>query len=591
VQNIFGNYAFRSLDDFETWADGNATNNVAPTFFRYGYSFADDGILQSQGGAEFNAFQLGVYGQDEIQLTNDFKLNLGLRLDIPVFSDKPETNEQFNAAYGDQGKTGELPDTKLLISPRVGFNWDVAGDKTLQVRGGTGLFTGRVPFVWVSNQFANNGQLNGSFSTGNATSSATPLTNGVVYSIDPAAQASNVPATATISRGVINVIDPDFRFPQVFRTNLAVDKKFAGGVVATVEGIFSKTYNNVNFINLNRQEQTGFTFAGPDQRPRYTTSSTSPTNSGYNSAGRIDPAFEEIVKLENTDEGYSYNVVLQLQKQFSKGFHGSLAYTYGDSKDLNSGASSVAYSNWQFVNNVNGLNNLSLTRSNYSMGSRIVGLVSYRKSYLNDLLATQVSLFYNGQSGQPFSYRYNGDLNYDGTSNDLIYVPRTAADINLVAFTRTTGTTTVTVTPEEQWAALDAFIAKDSYLKDKRGGYAERNGARMPFQHQFDFRILQEIAVKAGESSNRLQLSLDIINVGNIINSDWGRQFTIANQEFALINYTGLTDADPLPTAVNYTSNTPRFTYNPTLTNNKAWSAFDLTSRWRMQIGIRYIFN
>ncbi len=591
VQNIFGNYAFNSLEAFESQATQTPT---APTFYRIGYSFADDGPLQTEGASNFNAFQFGLYAQDEWQLTDRFKVIAGLRLDMPVFPDKPEGNDAFNDAYGEHGRTGEVPDTRILFSPRAGFNFDVLGTKELQLRGGIGLFTGRVPFVWVSNQYSNNGQLVGTYSTGNSSSSGTPLTNGITYDVNPYAQplpGQDPIAGVTPGRGAINVISNDFKFPQVFRSNLALDKQLPWGLTATVEGIFSKTYNNVNFTNLNRQEQAGFTFAGPDSRPRYTTSSTSPTSSGYNSAARIDPSFEEIVKLENTNEGYSYNFVFQLQKQMTKGFTASVSYTYGEAKDLNSGTSSVAYSNWQFVSNVNGLNNLALTRSNYSLGSRVVGLVSYRKEYLGGKGATQISLFYNGQSGQPFSYRYNGDLNYDGTSNDLIYVPANASEINLVSYNITVNGNPVTVTPEEQWDALNKFIETDSYLRDRRGKYADRNGARMPFQHQFDLRILQEFGVRTGNTSNKLQLSVDILNVGNMINSDWGKQYTIANQEFALINYLGLTD-DDASAGFDYSSNTPRFTYNAGgQTNAKAWAANDFLSRWRMQLGIRYIFE
>lgn len=592
VQNIFGNYAFNSLEAFESQTSGAP---VAPTFYRIGYSFADDGPLQTSGGASFNAFQLGLYAQDEWQFTDRLKLIAGLRLDLPIFPDDPQGNDAFNEAYGTQGRTGEVPDPKILFSPRAGFNYDVFGNKTTQVRGGVGLFTGRVPFVWVSNQYSNNGQLIGTYSVGNSSSSGAPLTNGITYNVNPYAQPlpGQPPiAAVTPGRGAVNVIENDFRFPQVFRSNLAVDQELPWGLTGTIEAIFSKTYNNVNFVNLNRQPQQGFTFAGPDTRPRYTTTSTNPTASGYNSAGRLDPNFEEIVKLENTDEGYSYNFVFQLQKQLTKGFSASVSYTYGESKDLNSGTSSVAYSNWQFVNNVNGLNNLPLTRSNYSLGSRVVGLLSYRKEYMSGHGATQISLFYNGQSGQVFSYRYNGDLNYDGTSNDLIYVPEDASEINLVSYTITVDGNPVTVTPEEQWAALDKFIRTDSYLRDRRGKYAERNGARMPFQHQFDLRILQEFGINAGNSMNKLQLSVDILNVGNLINSDWGRQYTLANQEFALINYLGLRDDDPASATVDYSANTPRFTYNAGgQTNNKAWAANDFLSRWRMQLGIRYIFE
>ena len=230
-----------------------------------------------------------------------------------------------------------------MWSPRLGFNWDVFGNKTTQVRGGTGLFTGRVPFVWISNQFTNNGQLNGAYSVGSSASSANPITNpaGLKFVADPYAQKLAEDLGKVAGRGAINVVDKNLKFPQVFRTNLAIDQKLPWGIIATVEGIFSKTYNNVNFINLNRQVDPAFTFAGVDQRPRYI-------------SGRIDPNFEEIIKFENTNEGYSYNFVFMLQKQFDNGFNAQASYTYGKSMDLNSGTSSVAYSNWRYVNNVYG---------------------------------------------------------------------------------------------------------------------------------------------------------------------------------------------------------------------------------------------
>lgn len=564
VQNIFGNYSFGTLADFESQAEADPLDRIAPSWYQIGYSFANDGPYQTQGGADFSAFQLGLYAQDEIQVSQNLKVTGGLRIDLPIFPDKPAANSAFNTAYEDQGQTGVVPDSKILWSPRVGFNWDALGNRTLQLRGGVGIFTGRVPFVWVSNQFSNNGELNGTYSTGNSSANASPLTNGITYSTDPFDQPTAEDIGGTAGRGVINIISPDFKFPQVFRANVAVDKQLPWGLVATVEAIYSKTYNNINFINLNRSIDEGFTFTGVDQRPRYV-------------SGRTDANFEEIIKLENTNKGYSYNFLAQLQKQFDNGFSASIAYSYGDSKDLNSGTSSVAYSNQRYVNNINGLDNLSLTRANFSAGSRVVGLVSYRKEYLKGMAATQVSLFYNGQSGQPISYRYNGDLNNDGTSNDLIYVPNDASEINLVDIPAS-GSNPI-ITAAEQWNALDAYIEGDDYLKSRRGKYAERNGSRLPFQHQFDFRILQEVAIKAGNSTNKLQFSFDIINIGNLLNSDWGKQYFASNQEFALINYTGITGS------------TPRFTYNPALTNGEPYSASDLASRWRAQFGIRYIFN
>ena len=567
VQNIYGSYAYKTLENFETVG---LPGEVAPTFYAIGYSFdGTDNPSQSKGAANFNAMQYGVYAQDEYQLTNRIQITAGLRLDVPVFPDKPGANDAFNTAYTDQGvATGVVPKTRLMWAPRLGFNWDVFGNKTTQVRGGSGLFTGRVPFVWISNQFSNNGQLNGTYSVGSSSSSSNPVTNpaGLTFNADPYTQKLAEDLGKIAGRGAINVVDKNLKFPQVFRTNLAIDQKLPWGLVATVEGIYSKTYNNVNFIDLNRTVDPAFTFDGADQRPRYFT-------------GRIDANYDEIIKFENTNLGYSYNFVFMLQKQFEKGFNAQVSYTYGKSTDLNSGTSSVAYSNWRYVNNVYGLNDLHLTRSNFDLGSRISGFISYKKDYLKGWLSTQVSLFYNGQSGQPLSYIYNGDMNNDGTTNDMIYIPATQSDINLI--TIPASGSKPAVTPDEQWGALDAFISGNKYLNSHRGQYAKRNEARSPFQNQFDFRLLQEFKIKVGNATNKLQVSFDILNVGNMLNKKWGHSIYASNQQFTLINYKGQT-----------ATTTPTFTYDASgQTNGNPYLLSDFSSRWRGQIGLRYIFN
>jgi hypothetical protein len=592
VQNIYGNYAYKNLAQFESV--GTATE-VAPTYYGIGYSFAtDDNPKQSNGAARFNAFQLGLYAQDEYKVANNLQITAGLRIDVPIFPDKPDANADFNTAYATQGvATGTVPQTKIMWSPRVGFNWDVFNNKSLQIRGGSGLFTGRVPFVWVSNQFSNNGQLNGAYSVGSSASSANPISNpaGLKLSADPYVQPTAESLGKTAGRGAINVIDKNFNFPQVFRTNLAIDKTLPYGIIATLEGIFSKTINNINFTDLNRQVDPSFVFNGPDNRPRYTASSADPKTSGYNGAARIDSKFDEIIKLNNTNKGYSYNVVMQLQKAFNKEFNASVAYTYGESMDLNSGTSSVAYSNWRYVNQVHGLNDLNLTTSNFSMGSRIIGFISYRKDYLSKLMSTQISLFYNGQSGQPISYIYNGDLNNDGTTNDMIFIPKTSDDINLIQFTKTVDGNTVTVTPQDQWNQLNTFIESDSYLKNHRGEYAHRNAAHViPFQHEFDLRLQQELKIKTGSIENKLQFTFDILNVGNLLNKNWGRQYFASNQQITLIDYAGLQNSGT-SSAPNYSNNQPTFKYTGSgLTKGMPYSVSDLASRWRAQIGIRYIF-
>jgi hypothetical protein len=566
VQNIYGRYGFNSVKNFA--ALGTAAE-VSPSYYEVGYSFDEsDDPSQINGAAEFKAMQLGFYAQDEYDAFKNLKITAGLRIDIPVFPDQPKENVDFNNVYTDSlgVAVGDVPDTKVMLSPRLGFNWDVFSNKSLQVRGGAGLFTGRVPFVWVSNQFSNTGMLNGSWKEGTLTSSARPIGTSIAdihFVADPFNQPKSAP-NRPLNRGDINVIDKNFKFPQVFRSNLAIDKTLPWGIIATIEGIYSKTYNNINFVNLNRKVDGSFTFNATDKRPRYT--------------GTINKTYNEIIKLENTNKGYAYNVMGQLQKQFANGFFAMVAYTYGESKDLNSGTSSVALSNWQFVNNVYGLNDLRLTRSNFSLGSRVTGLLSYKKSYLNDHMSTQISVFYNGQSGQPLSYIYSGNLNNDPTSNDLIFIPATLADINLVDIKDKDGNITSSVA--DQWAALNAYIENDDYLKDHRGEYAERNGARLPFQHQFDLKIVQEFKLKTGNVSNRLQFSFDIVNVGNLLNKDWGRQYNATNQQVSLINYTGLVN-----------TNKPQFTYTGGgLVKGNPYSTVDLGSRWRAQLGVRYIF-
>jgi len=566
VQNIFGDYAYNSLANFQTVG---TAGEVAPTYYAVGYSFdTTDNPSQSKGAASFNAAQYGFYAQDEYQVTKNMQVTAGLRIDIPVFPDKPGANDAFNTAYAAQGiATGVLPKTRIMWGPRLVFNWDVFGNKNTQVRGGSGLFTGRVPFVWISNQFSNNGQLNGTYSVGSSSSSANPITNpsGLKFNPDPYSQPLAEDLGKVAGRGAINVVDPDLKFPQVFRTNLAVDQKLPWGVVATVEGIFSKTFNNVNFIDLNRDVDPNFQFTGVDQRPRYLT-------------GRIDPNYDEIIKFENTSLGYSYNFVFMLQKQFDNGFNAQASYTYGKSTDLNSGTSSVAYSNWRYVNNIYGPNFLELTRSNFDLGSRVTGLISYKKDYLKGLLSTQVSIFYNGQSGQPLSYIYNGDMNNDGTTNDMIYIPAKQSDINLITIPASGANPAVT--PDEQWANLDAFISHNKYLNSHRGQYAQRNEARSPWQNQFDLQLLQEFKVKAGSSTNKLQLTFSILNIGNMLNKKWGHSIYDSNQQFNLINYKGIVGS------------TPTFTYDGSgQTNGHPYLFSDLLSRWRGQIGLRYIFN
>ena len=537
INNANGRWDFRSLNDF--------FNNRAARV-RATYSLSDN----PRPAAEFDAMQLGFYLQDEYTASERLKLTLGLRLDIPVFPDKPAENTKlesdFSSIFPDL-ETDRAPSGELLWAPRFGFNFTPTDERSFQIRGGTGVFTGRVPFVWLSNQFTNTGTILGTVDVRNPQS----------FIPDPSQQQTAGPPVRTVE---VNVIKDDFKIPQVWRSNLAIDYTLPWEVAATLEGIYSKTLNDVVYRDLNLVQPTG-TLPGADNRETYP------------SQRRINPDYTNVILLDNTNEGYRYSITGQLRKDFTSGIQTSVAYTYGKSKDVNSGTSSTALSNYEFNQIVNGPNDPPLAFSRFDVRHRIIGTGGYTFQWGNNF-ATGLSLFYQGQSGLPFTYLYNGDLNRDGNfANDLLYVPRSQSEINFVPFT--SGGTTFT--PDQQWAALDAFIANDSYLKDRRGQYVERNAARMPWTHQFDVRLLQDVYINAGDQKHTFQITFDVFNVGNLINKDWGRQYFVSNSANELIRFAGFNAAGE-----------PTFTFNP---NNQAYNIAQFDSRWQGQLGVRYIFN
>ncbi|MDO6389986.1 TonB-dependent receptor [Pontibacter sp. BT731] len=553
IRQEFGAYEYNSLEAFE--AIGTPAETAPGAFFR-NYSRTDN----RQQGAEFSAFQLGFYAQDEYAVLNNLKLTAGIRLDIPTFNDEPAANEEFNEAFRSRGlATDKTPGAQFMLSPRVGVNWDVMDDGNTQVRGGAGVFTGRAPFVWIANQYTNTGQMLGSLSL-----TSGPVLEQIRFNPDPNTQPTATTVGLSDRTAEINITDPDFKFPQLFRVNAAIDQRLPFNLVATLEGIYSKNLNNIYYQNLNL-EQTG-TLTGADNRPVF---------------GRIQGnSFQDIIYLTNTSRGYGYSLTAQLQKSYvENGLSGSLAYTYSRAKDVNPGNSSQARSNWINVNQVEGLNNVREAFADNDVRSRVVAGLTYNLNYLG-FAGTTISAFYNGQSGVPLSYIYNGDVNSDaGRTNDLIYIPGNASEINLVPYTERDGTV---VSAEQQWQALDAFISGNDYLSDRRGQYAERNEDRLPWTNQIDLRLMQDFYIGQKENNHRLQLTLDVFNFTNLLNKDWGRQYTATFNAFQAIDFVGY---EPGTT-------TPRFNYTGRgLTDGDPFFVNDFSSRWRAQFGIRYIFN
>ena len=580
---VRGIYTFNSVSDFiANVTNPTASTATSPTGFTRLYS-AVPGV--DVPVAEFNAAQLGFYAQDAFNATPRLRLTVGIRADIPTFNDgalpRNTVAERANFANAEPLNVAKLPDTRILWSPRVGFNWDVKGDRSLQVRGGTGIFTGRVPFVWISNQISNNGVLFGTVArAGQAANVRFP------FSLDPVAQ--DLPASLTGVAGEplaqnfsINVTTPTFRFPQVWRTSFGIDKTLPGGWVATFDAIYTKDINAVYIRDANLAPEAG-TLAG-DGRPVFGAVAGTGDNPPFDR--RLNDRVVQALVLDNTNRGYALSLTGQIQKRFSRGFEGSLAYTYTDSKDINAQSASTANTIFTGQPIVGSPNSPNLAFSNNLVPHRIVGYVQYRREYLKNFAST-ISLTYTGQNVGNFSYVYAGNPNSDGINgNDLIYIPRNQSEIVLQ-----TSNAQDTRSTQQIWDQLNTYIDQDSYLSKRRGQYAERNGAYLPWQNLLNFRFLQDFYIAQNNGRRHtLQISADFINVLNLIDSNWGvAQSTNRSQVLNFVGYetpntgTAVTTGRPI---YQFAEQAPGQALNTTFTNN-----FGLSSRYQIQLGARYIF-
>lgn len=562
MRKAYGEYDFNSLDDFMSGAPSS--------YYTVGYSLIDD--IRGDGSAaaaDFNAFQFGFYIQDEWQFRDNVKFTAGLRVDIPMFLDDPAEIPGFNDStvakleehYDLKGaRSGSMPKSQLLWSPRIGFNWDVFSDKTLQVRGGSGIFTSRIPFVWPAGSYTNNGMVIGSH-----TEYGTELFNP-----DPNTQ--TIGGTEAGSGSQIDIYAEDFKFPQIWRTNLALDAKLPGGVVGTIEFIYSKTLNNVLWKDVNVKDPIGNATGTPDDRPIYKT---------YKNG--IESNYGQIMLGDNTNEGYTYSVTTQLKKEFDFGLYTSFSYTYGKSESVFDGTSSQNSSQWNYlVSSPTPRNDAQLAISDFDLGHRVVGMLAYEAEYINHL-KTSVSVFYNGQTGRPMSYIYDdyrGNFTNEAYKGpQLIYIPENQSDIIFVG---------EPAEQQAQWDDLDAFIEQDDYLSANRGSYAERNASRLPWANIFDVRLAQDVFVTTGKDfKHTLQITFDVFNFGNMINPEWGNKYFAANNNVGLIKYEGM-----ITDEATGDNTTPTFSFDRPA-DDQAWYLNDgglYSSRWQAMIGVRYKF-
>lgn len=574
----FGDYTFE--DQFDD--DGNLLSSGLNQFltgqdadvYQHGYSLVGDGTVgdESAGSADFSTFQAGFYVQDEVQVAENFKLTGGIRVDLPYYEDGP-VNEDFNTRtvglLEDAGKdlqgarVGQGLSGPAMIAPRVGFNWDVFNNNTTQVRGGMGVFTSRLPLVWPGGTYNNNGVTGGfNFEFGQ------PFVADVNNQFeDPA------PGSGGLG-GNIDLIAKDFKLPQVGKYNIAIDQKLPfWGLIASVDFSYTDILQDVYYENLNLGDPVG-AYNGADNRPF------------YNRSDEIDDTYGRIILLSNTSEGDATNASITLRKPFDNGFQGQISYAYGDSNKIFDGTSSQNSSQWRNIQTVNGKNsNIPVSRSDFALGSRITANASYEFTYGGDFGGrTMVGLFYEGAQSTPYSYTYREGrdlLNDDSRDNALIYVPANASEITFSGDV---------AEQARQWELLNTFIEGDEYLSSRRGEYAERNASRGPWNHIVDLKVLQDIYVKTGDKKNTLQLSFDIFNFTNLINKEWGiRNFISSNVQ--PLQTVSTTDGDPIFSFVESV-----FNYddagNPISRNVEEIDDFGLqSSRWQMQVGLRYIFN
>ena len=570
IQDFYGGYEFNSINDF---AAGRPARYFLST------SRLDDPMPR----AEFTALQFGLYAQDEFQVSPTLNLTAGLRVDLPVFPDDPLDNPASVEAFG--LATSDVPNGQFQFSPRLGFNYAVDETRSTQIRGGTGIFSGRTPYVAVSNIYSNTGV---DFARVDARNPGF-----FVPQASPEAQRNAAQNLPTGQTSEINLLSDDFTLPQVWRTNLAVDQRLPAGLVATVEGIYTNTLNDVAYRNLNLNPtgtafdgrpifgNAGLELPGPRDNP-LTFSPIAETTDGTQSL--VDGRFTNAILLENTSEGYEYYLTGALRKR-DQTIDAGISYTFGRAESVNNGSSSRAISNFQFNENFNP-NAQELGTADYEVRHRVLANVAYRVPYANRF-ATSIGLIYDGRSGSPFSWIYRGNANADTQSfNDLVYVPAAPGEVVLVT---------------NNFAALDAFIESEPSLQDARGGVVDRNTARTPWRNILDLQLTQEIETVRGQ---KVELTANILNVLNLLNSDWGRVLFAGNDNSTLLDFFGYVEAKDVGKVLNGTTLTtadigkPVIGYNELSDRNfdgeinreDLFELSNLSSRWQLQFGLRYTF-
>jgi hypothetical protein len=480
-----GQWTFANIDSFE---------NNAPVRF-------DRALPLIPGGpvADFGVNQFGLYLQDQFNLGN-VALTAGIRWDNPIFGDNPTFNPTLDSIMGIN--TSVIPSGNANWSPRLGFNWDVDGGGMTIVRGGVGYFSGRPAYVWLSNAYANTGMAQTQLTCRN--DNASLLDNVPGFTLDPAAQPSACGGTGGVIPPIptINYFDADFKFEQNMKLSLGMDRRLPWGMVGTLDFLYTQTRNSLYIQDENLVGVVGYA-SGEGNRARY---GTNAVGTGVATPTRTTAAFGPVLKHINKTADHAFSGTVQLQKRFSNGVEFNGGYTYSNAEDLMSLTSSIAFSNYGFATLNGTLDNRTLTTSSFSRPHRVVmsGTVNLPHQFA-------FSLIYTGVSGSPYGYVTNGDVNADGVGgsnrefNDMFYIPRSRTDI--------------TMTTATAYDSLANFINAQPCLRNQRGRIMERNSCRNPWINDLNARLQKLIPTFGGQS---MLLSLDVFNLLNLIDSDWG---------------------------------------------------------------------
>ena len=570
-----GYYRFKDLASFKNYINGaglnaDGTNKPFSTDYdpiNFAYTYPINGYTNPS--AELSFGQLSAYVQDEWNPITNLKLTGGIRIDLPMYLDGAVDNPGVTGQVFKQNQTVDLstwPKVKVLWSPRLGFNWDVKGDKSLKIRGGTGIFTGRIPFVWFTNQPTNSGMLQYQFvvnQSGGAASQAQLAR--IPFEADATKLLAN-PAIADIFPqknvvgGRIAAIDKNFKLPQVWRTSIGVDLKLPLNMQLTMDAIYTKDINSIWFENINMNDAASTIKEGTNTRPYWSNSTN--VDKYYNKT------FQNVVIMKNTKRGDGYTLSAQLDLPKIKGFSGMVGYSRNMGHEVTGKTGSDPFSAWQYRIIQNSSNDPETGLTNNNTPHRIIAELNYTIDYAK-YFATTLSVFYSAYQGNAYSYLYYGDMNKDGTStHELMYIPKSQSELLWAS--------------QADADAYFAYAQQDPYLSKHAGEFAERFGAYAPWQKRIDIRLMQDFKMKYKNTGNKLQLTVDVINFANLLKSSWGlNQNVVTSSPLTVVGKdapTGMLKVSMQKIGTDYVKTSFQ---DPT----------SVSGTYGIQLGLRYVFN